>query len=62
MKAIDREKFREALFTMLRARERMQSNFTICDEAKKKAKIEISIIKTVLSMTNNMAYWWHEKS
>ena len=59
MKAIDRIKFRESLLSMFRARERMQSNPAVCKEAKKKAKIEMDMINTVLWMTNNMDFWYN---
>ena len=61
MKAIDREKFRESLYSMIRARERLQSNYCVSAEAKAKAKIEIDMLKVVLFMTNNMDFWYNAR-
>ena len=61
MKAIDREKFRESLYGMIRARERLQSNYCVSAEAKAKAQIEKDMLKVVLGMTNNMEFWYNAK-
>ena len=61
MKAIDRKKFKESLYSMIMVRERMQNNYCISAEAKAKAKIEKDILKVVLDMTNNMEFWYNAK-
>ena len=53
---IDRDKFRERLWSMYRARERMQSSRVVCDKAKEKARVEMDVIKTVISMTQNREF------
>jgi hypothetical protein len=53
---IDRDKFRESLWSMYRARERMQSSRVVCDKAKEKARVEMDVIKTVISMTQNREF------
>ena len=53
---IDRDKFRESLWSMYRARERMQSSRVVCDKAKEKARVEMDVIKTVISMTQNKEF------
>lgn len=53
---IDRDKFRESLLSMYRARERMQSSRVVCDKAKEKARLEMDVIKTVISMTQNREF------
>lgn len=53
---IDRDKFRESLLSMYRARERMQSSRVVCDKAKEKARVEMDVIKTVISMTQNREF------
>lgn len=53
---IDRDKFRESLWSMYRARERMQSIRVVCDKAKEKARVEMDVIKTVISMTQNREF------
>lgn len=61
MKAIDRRKFKESLYDMIVARERLQNNFCISEKAKEKAKIEKDMLKVVMGMTNNMEYWYNAK-
>ena len=41
---------------MYRARERMQSSRVVCDKAKEKARVEMDVIKTVISMTQNKEF------
>ena len=53
---IDRDKFRESLWSMYRARERMQSSRVVCYKAKEKARVEMDVIKTVISMTQNREF------
>jgi hypothetical protein len=53
---IDRDKFRESLWSMYRARERMRSSRVVCDKAKEKARVEMDVIKTVISMTQNREF------
>lgn len=53
---IDRDKFRESLWSMYRARERMQSSRVVCDKAKEKARVEMDVIMTVIGMTQNREF------
>ena len=41
---------------MYRARERMQCSRVVCDKAKEKARVEMDVIKTVISMTQNREF------